>query len=705
MKKNFLLRTTFLTSCMITVCLFNYAFAQSWNITGNAGITPSNYLGTKDTKALVFRTNALERGRIFGPSGAWRIGTATNSVQIDSSGVLTFNGIGAYQVGGNKYVFKYSGNPKYGLFFNSTKMQYEFRNGSATPVFYINANTGAGTFLGPVKIGAYTLPATDGTNNQVLKTDGAGNLTWKKDNNTIYTAGTGISIASGTITNTAPDQLVSLTGTKGISISGSYPNFTISGVGFWNKTGNAGTSPTTNFIGTTDSVDFVIKTKNSEVMRVTAAGDVIIGTSAPGYKLEVNGGSENGLASFGANYGIFGYSDGGTGVTGTSNHNIGVEGNGGTYGVYGVGYTYGVYGYSNGDYGVYGYSSSNYGVYGSSTKIGVYGVGNNYGVYGSSALIGTYGNGDSYGLYGYSTDGDGGTFSSANGEGSSNVSNYSYGSYHYAYENDALYAFDHDNINYYAGYFDGDVYTSGTYVSSDRNLKKNIKDFLSAMSIINQLQPKQFDFKHDSIYAKMNLPIGSHYGLIAQDVEKVLPNLVKDSKFDIPEIPKIGKEPDTTKQKHQKQSINFKAVNYTEFIPIIIKAMQEQQQMISNQQKEIDDLKTKVESLEQQKSFSSAQTASDATENNITATSATLDQNIPNPLSNSTSIGYYIPSNLHNATLMITDMNGKKIKQVSLQPGKGNITIDATTLSAGAYSYSLMINGKIIAKRKMIVTR
>ncbi len=133
--------------------------------------------------------------------------------------------------------------------------------------------------------------------------------------------------------------------------------------------------------------------------------------------------------------------------------------------------------------------------------------------------------------------------------------------------------------------------------------------------------------------------------------------------------------------------------------------MQEQQQMINNQQKEIDDLKTMVANLSQQKSFSSAQAASDVAENNITITSATLDQNIPNPLTNSTNIGYYIPSNLHNAILMITDMNGKKIKQVSLQPGKGNITIDATTLSAGAYSYSLIINGRIIAKRKMIVTR
>jgi hypothetical protein len=38
----------------------------------------------------------------------------------------------------------------------------------------------------------------------------------------------------------------------------------------WMTTGNAGTLATTNFIGTTDAVDFVTRTTNTERMRVTA---------------------------------------------------------------------------------------------------------------------------------------------------------------------------------------------------------------------------------------------------------------------------------------------------------------------------------------------------------------------------------------------------------------------------------------------------
>src|SRR6478609_4461352 len=184
---------------LCTVCM---AKAQTdWHITGNAGITATNFIGTTDAKDFIFKTNNVERGRVLS-SGAWRFGIAGNFAKIDSTGKLTFSGTGAYQVGGNKYVFQYSGNPNYGLFYNSTTPQYEFRNGSATPVFTINANTGNGIFNGNLRVGAYTLPAIDGASGQVLKTNGAGSLTWSSDNNTTYSAGSGISISGTTITNT-----------------------------------------------------------------------------------------------------------------------------------------------------------------------------------------------------------------------------------------------------------------------------------------------------------------------------------------------------------------------------------------------------------------------------------------------------------------------------------------------------------------------
>jgi hypothetical protein len=47
----------------------------------------------------------------------------------------------------------------------------------------------------------------------------------------------------------------------------------------WSTTGNAGTNPATNFIGTSDNLDFVARTNNAERFRITNGG--VIGINAP----------------------------------------------------------------------------------------------------------------------------------------------------------------------------------------------------------------------------------------------------------------------------------------------------------------------------------------------------------------------------------------------------------------------------------------
>lgn len=59
-----------------------------------------------------------------------------------------------------------------------------------------------------------------------------------------------------------------------LAVSGSLPA--------WALTGNSGTTAGTNFIGTTDAIDFVAKTNNSERLRVLSTGNVGIGTATPG---------------------------------------------------------------------------------------------------------------------------------------------------------------------------------------------------------------------------------------------------------------------------------------------------------------------------------------------------------------------------------------------------------------------------------------
>src|SRR5215469_2133696 len=161
----------------LLICSIQILHAQSWNITGNSGLTTLNFLGSTDNHDVIFKANNAEFGRIAA-TGFWRFGDSANYAKIDTSGKLTFGGNGAYRVAGNKYVFQFANNPNYGLFFNSASVQYEFRNGRAVPVFTVNANTGNSVFNGTLKIGAYTLPSTDGTSGQVLTTNGSGAVSW-----------------------------------------------------------------------------------------------------------------------------------------------------------------------------------------------------------------------------------------------------------------------------------------------------------------------------------------------------------------------------------------------------------------------------------------------------------------------------------------------------------------------------------------------
>jgi hypothetical protein len=55
----------------------------------------------------------------------------------------------------------------------------------------------------------------------------------------------------------------------------------------WGLTGNTGTNPATNFLGTTDNQALSFRTNNTEKVRINTNGNVGIGTSAPSVKLEV----------------------------------------------------------------------------------------------------------------------------------------------------------------------------------------------------------------------------------------------------------------------------------------------------------------------------------------------------------------------------------------------------------------------------------
>ena len=135
--------------------------------------------------------------------------------------------------------------------------------------------------------------------------------------------------SAGSIT----DVDVNATGT--ISVVTDDPATYTSTESVWTTLGNSGTNVTNNFIGTTDAVDFAVRTNNTEQMIVTSGGQIIInnttanatdklasyrqnGVAIGGYALSNTAANSVGVygVSTGAgvdNYGVYGFADGATG--------------------------------------------------------------------------------------------------------------------------------------------------------------------------------------------------------------------------------------------------------------------------------------------------------------------------------------------------------------------------------------------------------
>lgn len=244
----------------------------------------------------------------------------------------------------------------------------------------------------------------------------------------------------------------------------------------------------------------------------------------------------------------------------------------------------------------------------------------------------------------------------------------------------------------FAGFFHGNVCITGTLNAanvitlSDYRLKSDIKsvstgclDKVLGMNIV-EFKYKQREFEaaegaeaskekrapwYDEESAFMK---NKHYGFIAQELQKIYPDLVVE-----------GKD-------------GYLGVNYLEVIPLLVRSIQE--------------LNAKLEQQINGAVKKAATRSVDEETTDIDAIVTTLYQNTPNPFTESTLIRCDVAEDVIKADLYIYNMNGEQITEYAVtERGETSVTIDGGSLNPGMYLYALIADSKVIDTKRMILTR
>ena len=218
----------------------------------------------------------------------------------------------------------------------------------------------------------------------------------------------------------------------------------------------------------------------------------------------------------------------------------------------------------------------------------------------------------------------------------------------------------------HSGYFVGGTFvSSGTPVLlSDQSIKSEINDLTGATETLNSLSPKTY-FMQSPESRPIAFEPDLQYGLIAQEVQDVLPDLVHETT-----VPAMT---DTSGVILDETEVTLLGLQYDQLIPILIAGFNEQSGQVAEQAQTIEDQEGVIEELENQIADLSASLGqlqesvaqlNDVAEQNQAKSNdccekisnligdagthgkqSSLEQNVPNPFQESTQIDYNLASN------------------------------------------------------------
>lgn len=409
-----------------------------------------------------------------------------------------------------------------------------------------------------------------------------------------------------TISTPAASLLVYNTGTGGLSPAGYYYNSGTTGSPVWVQllnggapgtawllAGNGGTNSANQYVGTSDATDLVLRTAGTQRIYVRAGGVVnIVGDAAVGSTLAP---TERFYVVDGSNRNTVAFATTGNSFTSSSVLNVSSTTTGGV----GAGSTKMINiarsgANTNASHTAYGMYSAVTNTGATSTNVSGYfsasGATNNYGLIipsgGGNAGIGT-----SVPAYQLTLGGTGSVFGVENTavftaknsaatyeqyfwpRWSDNIMYMNYGSGGFNIRNNSsaltMFMSNAGDVGIgmvptgsYKVEVSGRLKTTGINETSDIRLKKNVLAIDNALAKVQQLRGVSYEWRVDEFKDK-GLDTRPQIGLIAQEVEKIFPQLVGTD------------------------NAGFKSVEYSKVVAVLIEAIKEQQKLIEAQQREI----------------------------------------------------------------------------------------------------------------------
>jgi hypothetical protein len=139
----------------------------------------------------------------------------------------------------------------------------------------------------------------------------------------------------------------------------------------------------------------------------------------------------------------------------------------------------------------------------------------------------------------------------------------------------------------WAGYFLGSTFISSTWNMSDENLKSEIEPLENMNEMLNGIDVISFEYSNETA-PFISVPSGLHYGVVAQQIQEILPELTKDAS--IPNLQRGNGDVLT-------EATDLLSVNYDQFIPMLIQAYKERQTSIEQNQQLLDQLQSQLEEM------------------------------------------------------------------------------------------------------------